>query len=198
MKKAVRDGVYSILTGEQWIGLRVRASTHSVFADADSGGNSSAAGDVRYGNRRQSNNPAVPHHPAQEAMCTGTVVQYCGVTNQHFIVFDDEGLQPQWVTAQKGVMDVLIGPGEWLPPSAASELALRSPKGRTDCHLCGLSLLNEDGSPPLAADVRHCDCCSLVCHTYCVPSFSLNQENPTGWTCWNCNCKCFLAFMLIF
>lgn len=188
MLKAVRDNVYNALIGEQWIGLRVRASTHSVFSEgADLASSSSSSDGKHYSNRRHHTNGG--GGATAEAMCTGTVIHYCGVSNQHFIVFDDEGLQPQWVTAQKGVVDVLIGPGETLPPSAASEIALRTLKAEGDCALCGLSVLNEDGTLQ-SSDVKHCRCCSLVCHGYCTPLFtSYALENEPHWTCWNCNGK---------
>lgn len=193
MLKAVRDNAYNALIGEQWIGLRVRASTHSIFGEAGDLASSSSSNDGRHYSYRRAASHVESTVGATKAMCTGTVVQYCGLTDQHFVVFDDEGLQPQWVVAEKGVMDILIGPDEALPASPAGELALRPEKGPRDCVLCGLAMLSENGTP-LTSDFKSCSCCSLICHTYCAPSLILEPEDQAGWVCWNCNCKLLCIF----
>lgn len=41
--------------------------------------------------------------------CVGTVTQYCGSSEEHFVVFDEDCLQSQWMVITADSTDVLLG-----------------------------------------------------------------------------------------
>lgn len=41
--------------------------------------------------------------------CVGTVTQYCGSSDEHFVVFDEDCLQSQWMAITADSTDVLLG-----------------------------------------------------------------------------------------
>lgn len=41
--------------------------------------------------------------------CVGTVTQYCGSSDEHFVVFDEDCLQSQWMVITADSTDVLLG-----------------------------------------------------------------------------------------
>ena len=41
--------------------------------------------------------------------CVGTVTQYCGSSEEHFVVFDEDCLQSQWMVITVDSTDVLLG-----------------------------------------------------------------------------------------
>lgn len=180
-----------MLSGEQWVGYRVRASTHRI---------------LQPGERR---------HDAREtggsAYSTGTIRCYRPSSNEHLVVFDDPLLQPQWVVCQKSSIDVLLGEegakvtadGTEAPMediAASSEFPLTVSKGQMvdyteqcSCVLCTGALVQ--------GTFRRCTKCGLKCHSYCISedtptaavaesSSSVSHYWPAStalpWTCWNC------------
>ena len=88
---ATAKSVFKVLRGPDWIGLRVRALAHRL---------------VKYG---ESEEQAVLDGVAK---CEGTIVSYCGPTDEHFVVFDNPLLQATWIRGEPSSIDVLIGPTE--------------------------------------------------------------------------------------
>lgn len=43
------------------------------------------------------------------AYSVGTITQFCSSSGEHYVVFDDCRLQPQWIILQKSTADVLFG-----------------------------------------------------------------------------------------
>ena len=189
MLQAVRDNIYTVLKGDGWVGLRVRVATVRVpehVGQQQQYSNQAAAAAIVYGFNSLTSQDS--------AFCSGTVIYYSPAVDKHFVVFDEDSLQPQWVTCQKRVVDVLLGPAEGSgTPSAAATRASSKHREEFDCSMCGIAGCAEhvrDGY------MMQCQTCSLVCHSYCLPMPSPQfQPNTTSkkdsqvkqsWSCWNC------------
>lgn len=181
--------MFSALSGEQWVGYRVRASTHRI---------------LQPGERRHDSRDA-----GGSAYSTGTVKCYRPSSGEHLVVFDDPMLQPQWVVCQKSSIDVLLGEEGAKPTSegaagtggtgtvATSVFPLTVCKGQSvdyseqcNCVLCDSALAQ--------GTFRRCTKCGMKCHSYClsedatapgaessVPSY-WPASTALPWTCWNC------------
>ena len=90
----MQDSVFSALYGEQWVGYRVRTATHRIVQRGESRSEVLECGSV---------------------YSIGTIRSYCPGSGEHFVVFDDVLLQPQWITCQKSTVDVLFGVDETTP-----------------------------------------------------------------------------------
>ena len=137
IRKALFDT--SAVVGSDWLGVRVRASTHRVFLPdeqelaagysskddtgntVDMGGASAASSSSsteissKMSSRRQGmvgEKSVLRPPPVERVMvrCIGTIVRYCASASQHLVVFDDALLQPQWVRSRPDEIDVLLGP----------------------------------------------------------------------------------------
>lgn len=188
MKAAIRDYVFTALSGEQWVGHRVRASTHRI---------------VQLG---ESRSVVLEQGSAYSA---GRVALYQPGSGEHFVIFDDPLLQPQWVVCQKSCIDVLLGADEaghtehTSGGSSADGAAAKPepvphlhPAGDKDvdyssqcaCALCQGELVRDS--------YKRCEKCDLKCHTYCIPEEAVVDAaaatkqwaaaSNLPWTCWNC------------
>jgi hypothetical protein len=120
----IRKNIFLTLQGDDWIGVRVRASTHRL----------------QYGNNNSQNRSLA----CEQVRCQGTIVSYCAGINKHFIVFDEPLLKPKWVTCTSSEIDVLIGPTEVAKSNHTNQLMQPefriATKDRGSCFLCGYSL----------------------------------------------------------
>ena len=120
--------------------------------------------------------------------CTGTIASYCPTTDKHFVIFDGEGLQPQWVRCEKGVVDVLIGDSGEVSPLASKAVNVEN-SVNYQCQLCKITGEEDD---LYDGTLLHCRSCQLVCHSYCCPGEELtpikanSKVSEKGWKCWNC------------
>lgn len=188
VQSAIRESVFSALSGEQWVGYRVRASTHRILQPGERRVDARDAGGSAYS--------------------TGTVKCYRPSSGEHLVVFDDHMLQPQWVVCQKSQIDVLLGEEGAKPSSegavaaepgiaAACTFHLTVCKGQAvdysvqcNCVLCDNALVQ--------GTFRRCTKCGLKCHSYCLiedtaapgAESAVPQYWPVStalpWTCWNC------------
>jgi hypothetical protein len=178
----MRDSVFAALHDEQWVGHRVRASTHRI---------------VQRGESRSE---------VLELGCAyslGTIQCYRPGTGEHLVVFDDPLLQPQWVVCQKSTVDVLFEAGEAGQTDGAHAMRDRSrprlPPGvaegdysaQCECVLCDGALV--------AGSFKECEECGMKCHSYCAGEEASSKGPAAGssaqqwgasaavpWTCWNC------------
>jgi len=192
MKAAIRDYVFTALSGEQWVGHRVRASTHRI---------------VQLG---ESRSVVLEQGSAYSA---GRVALFQPGSGEHLVIFDDPLLQPQWVVCQKSCIDVLLGADE--AGHAESTSSGSGSSGGSDAisttsepvpHLHPLGDKAVDYSHQCACALcqgelahgsyKRCEKCDLKCHTYCIPEEAVvdaaaaTQQwaaaSNLPWTCWNC------------
>ena len=203
VKSAIRDSIFNVLSGEQWVGSRVRASTHRIVQ----------LGECRSEVLEQGS-----------AYSAGVVRLFQPASGEHLVVFDDPLLQPQWVVCQKSCIDVLLG---------ADETAHTTVTGGNGRNTDGSSSSNSGGevgdggctapstehwphrhsNQPDSVDYskqcacvlcegelvrgsyKSCEKCALKCHTYCIPDDSNSDasrpqlwatSSNVPWTCWNC------------
>ena len=187
--------MFSALSGEQWVGHRVRASTHRIVQ------------------RGESRTEVLEQGSAYSA---GKVVLFQPSSGEHFVVFDDPLLQPQWVVCQKSAIDVLLGEDEAAPVASEESadsngvadkavvpvrkwphLHSNNSTNSADCvdysEQCACVLCQGE---LVRGDHKRCEKCGLRCHTYCLPeepdavaqAWATSSNLP--WTCWNCVGKC--------
>lgn len=147
---------------------------------------------------------------AESVVCIGTIVHYCPASDKHFVVFDEEALQPQWITAQKGSCEVLVGAVEGAPSTSPAVQRAQDWRKHAafDCTMCGVSGCGDDVQ---MGRLVQCATCNLVCHAYCVPIGSPQPiveppkpahvpvsrrdsgrkdkdqpQAPPDWNCWKC------------
>lgn len=185
--KALRNFVFDILKGADWLNIRVRATTQPIglleggeVVSATPHGSrrwSSRAfnDDAQYELRRDRDRSSRAFGVEGEtgcytgpAYCVGTVKEYCPSLNSHFVVFDEPPLQPRWLVCQRNCVDILVGqPG---PPGTALEERVSDNdedyNGPSNCSLC-----RRDAAAAAAAGAETLSCvsCRKLCHSYCLP-----------------------------
>lgn len=86
--RTTRANLLRVLFGEELLDMRVRANATVI----DNG----KAGEV---------NPSF--------YCAGTIKKYCPMLNQHFVIFDEESLQPRWVDCSRDeTLECLFDPNK--------------------------------------------------------------------------------------
>ena len=192
----IRDNVYSALLGDDWIGIRVRSSSHRAVDGT--------------GRELQGVFASV-----------GTIVAYCPSTFEHLVVFDEEHLQPRWLVCQKSTVEVLLGAERAdmqscstdSVPSIESSAVTRFQRSVVDskdsiCFLCkGCDVHSIKNK--VHGSLKQCFKCNLRSHSYCIPNLTYspssstpiyqhNSNNPAVdlhssqsqmWACWNCTGK---------
>ena len=189
--QTIRKSLFTSLVGPEWVGVRVRASTHRIITPEE----------------LQEDFGMV-----ETAMvrCTGKIVKYNASTDQHLVIFDEYLLQPQWVRARPENIDVLLGPesSEYNEPLRISSmtdlhmgrdvLSSSSSIQATDVHpiprsalclVCGTAVC-VNASAPNDESAFHspslkCRDCSRFCHEKCLP----RSSEPTD--CLNSECGVF-------
>jgi hypothetical protein len=165
--------VYKSFKANDWVLKRVRASTHRILTKAE----------------RKNASLSVSN-----AFCIGTIRQYCPQVNEYLVVFDEDQMQPKWVQALKGTMEVTISEFD-------SQLSLSSGQESTAVHgtrggdMTSVCELCERSCEKSADNVLVCSQCHLSVHDYCIPNKSefklLNDGTPSlkktlNWKCWKC------------
>jgi hypothetical protein len=209
--KAIRSAAPRRLQGEQWVGARVRASTHRIFSKLE--------------RSRMSGPPPCVY-------CSGTVLQHCPNLDKQLIVFG-ERLQPLWTQCSSGDVELLLELPQRLDDATATTnstssnsddeedvevkekvLAVRTSARRHSsdtsndnasnsvsviesscCSLCKLGISVEDNA--LA-----CNTCNRQFHDFCLPDKKLKVLNPAHapvktapsyFKCFHCNGKAIFA-----
>ncbi|KAJ1413177.1 hypothetical protein B484DRAFT_402104 [Ochromonadaceae sp. CCMP2298] len=161
---ALGEVVFGALSGEQWVGMRVRASTHRLVQ----------AGESRETVLGQGS-----------AYSVGTVARYRPSSGMHLVVFDTEALQPQWVLCQRGSVEILLGADAGgdessLPPATRRLMEGARVKSADMCALC---------HSRLDSLAQTCSQCSVSAHRYCIDEEG-GVSGPDNWVCWDCT-VCF-------
>lgn len=121
--------VFKVLRGPDWIGLRVRALAHRLVKHGESSEQTALDG---------------------VAKCEGTIVSYCGPSDEHFVVFDNPLLQSVWIRCEPSSIDALIGPTE--VSCKRTQQLFHQRKYTPDvfvsnpiCSMCGLGEVSQNG-----------------------------------------------------
>jgi hypothetical protein len=178
-----RSLIITKLKGFQLIGLRVRTSTHRIPLVGETLDQASYSGTAR---------------------CEGTIVNYCPVTEKHFVVFDERLLCPLWVVISNDNTDFLIGPKELrcsridrlLDQFQAQRKNTFVAAGDCLCYMCHQQAITVEslasGIVPMESasaenaseedtrgDIRpnsvRCMDCNRDFHTYCCPDPKANR-----------------------
>ena len=192
--QTIRKNLFTSLVGSEWVGVRVRASTHRIITPEE----------------LQEDDFGMVE-PVM-VRCIGKIVSYNASADQHLVVFDESLLQPQWVRARPESIDVLLGPessGYNEPVRIASLICLHTdPEALSSssslhaadahpmplsapCLVCGTAVNacapNDESSCSAAVDSPSLKCrdCSRFCHEKCLPRSSV----PTD--CLNSECGVF-------
>lgn len=153
--------------------------------------------------------------PIDSVFCTGSVRRYCSQTNEHFVVFEEDKLQPQWVLATKGNIEILVSTSSndsnnsTTPAQTKVEDSTVATKSSTTivtrrggehtssavvssalCQLCDLLVEGVEGN-------LLCSSCPAVFHSYCWPTndaFKILNESSAvkrnSWKCPQCSGEC--------
>lgn len=129
------------------------------------------------------------------AMCAGRIVKFSPGVDRYFVVFDEPGIQPQWVKAIPSHLELLIGPDD--VNSSISESYKQAENPLLGCQLCGLDHSGNtemDSTEPNRDSFcfRECCTCKTKYHVDCMPNKVIDgyfSSNP--WKCWKCSrCEC--------
>lgn len=164
---ALKEYIFEILSGRQWLGIRVRAVTHRINLT----------------------------YQSITAYSVGTIADYCPSLDKHLVLFDEEYLQPQWLRCERKTVE--LEPDNSLkggnPPELEEQIfefsnplaKVRAAAALIDscfpCKYCGLEVANKL--------LMRCSGCSSCCHSYCMPPITYPTEPKTGksqWLCPNC------------
>jgi hypothetical protein len=178
--ESIHQTIFERIIGDDWIGIRVRAFTHTIS---------------------QVNNQEM-----KWSKQIGTILQYYKVSDIYLIVFDDVSYQPQWINIAPDVIEVFIGPYEL----ENNPIQIRQPLTDIVCMMCGNDgILDTPGNPDtqISGDnsiddddgdmininkidddkdygsifsnisAKQCDSCDRYCHKYCMPKNELFDNN---------------------
>lgn len=186
----VRKTAMNSVKGEDLIGVRVRASSHRLFDKDDT------IEGIKYS--------------GGYGKCVGTIAHYCPANELHFVVFDEESVQPQWISCRNSDVEIILptNADTHITTSKTMSLALRSniSRGVTEvtiepnnsCMVCGRD--DCDAIGPKNNDhnkLYKCVDCHHQYHRFCFPAecapicvTSHHSKNHLWNKCWKC-VKCF-------
>ena len=216
----IRKNVFIIISGENWIGTRVRAATRRIDWDAVMSTAASMADqrrteqwddrkvrrasgvDVKGPTIKLENIITAPRRrdvskerqeeqdiigtgrsivvsemtaERAESRHLGTIAQYCPSLDQHLIVFDEDVMQPQWISVGPETVDILIGPPTDTSIAGPSTAYLRSQTEKPEkkyCDMCGCGQEHVDETN-INVDLKNvlqtCAVCTHSYHPYCCP-----------------------------
>ena len=193
--QTIRKNLFTRLVGAEWVGVRVRASTHRIITPED------LQEDYRM------------VEPLM-VRCIGKIVSYNASADQHLVVFDEPLLQPQWVRTRPENIDVLLGPessGYNEPMRITSAICLHSDREDVSssssssmqttevhtmqrsafCFVCGTAVHASDPNNESSCSAEiyipylKCRDCSRCYHENCLPQSSVSTY------CLNSECGVF-------
>ncbi len=111
--------------------------------------------------------------------CVGTIAKYCPSIDKHLVVFDEEALQPQWVTVNPDDVDVLVGPTNSEEHSMSFLRAIEDDTSGAYCGLCGCGQEHIDcpADENVKIVLQKCKVCQHSYHPFCIPGPDANDKD---------------------
>lgn len=201
VQSAIRELAFERLSCNDWIGLKVFAST------------------CRVSSNHYSRDPTISGPLVEK--CLGTISEYCPNLDKHLIIFDDDTLQPKWVSCNGlyrnrnahnrpefelyFMSNSLNADDDNIIDSSDAYLRTQIPLNEDenlnprDCRLCRLGESDKDVLEPQYDFLQTCCKCNISYHQYCMPSYlfpylsklkkqftGIDNNGKKTWWCWKC------------
>lgn len=186
----IRKSATTSVKGDDLIGVRVLASSHRLFDKDDT--------------------IVAIKYSGGYCKFSGTIAHYCPANELHFVVFDEEFVQPQWISCRNSDVEIIFptSADAHVETSKTMSLALNGSisRGVTDvvagtscnCMVCGRDDSDAVGSKNNDNNKLYkCVDCYQQYHRYCFPSecasiyvTSHHTKNQLWNKCWKC-VKCY-------
>jgi hypothetical protein len=186
----IRKSATTSVKGDDLIGVRVFASSHRLFDKDDT--------------------IVAIKYSGGYCKFSGTIAHYCPANELHFVVFDEEFVQPQWISCRNSDVEIIFptSADAHVETSKTMSLALNGSisRGVTDvvagsscnCMVCGRDDSDAVGSKNNDNNKLYkCVDCYQQYHRYCFPSecasiyvTSHHTKNQLWNKCWKC-VKCY-------
>lgn len=229
---SIKKQVISNFEGSEWIGTVIGIFVPSMTSMVGDGklpvdgevSPGESDGVVYGGSADGSTTSAIDvQNEVRGSRCKATIMNFCPGTGEHFVVFDDDSITPQWICVKSytlfdgsllsttatdfgdDAIEVFIDRGVKDKAKACASPDSDAERSEQECcFLCkkgsfvgSSSEAQEQQEHSDYESLQSCCVCSVLCHSGCMPMDKVGLADDQPWRCWRCTGNATSSYPLI-